>query len=49
MVTSGLSFIIANKETLDECKNNKTNLSLNLYEQYLDFEKEEQFRFTPPV
>jgi 2-aminoethylphosphonate-pyruvate transaminase len=45
----GLSFIIAKKETLEECKHNKSNLSLNLYEQFLDFEKHEQFRFTPPV
>ena len=45
----GLSFIIAKKNTLEECKSNKSNLSLNLYEQYLDFEKKDQFRFTPPV
>jgi len=45
----GMSFIIAKKNTLEECKTNKSNLSLNLYEQYLDFETSDQFRFTPPV
>ena len=44
----GLSFVIANKNTLEECKNNNT-LSLNLYDQYKDLEEHNQFRYTPPV
>jgi len=45
----GLSFIICKKETLKECKNNSNTLSLDLYNQYLDLESSNQFRFTPPV
>ena len=45
----GLSFVIANKETLEECKEQSNTLSLDLYSQYKDFNKKEQFRFTPPV
>ena len=45
----GLSFVIANKETLEECNDQSNTLSLDLYSQYKDFNKKEQFRFTPPV
>ena len=45
----GLSFIIANIDTLNECKNNNNTLSLDLYDQYQDLEKNNQFRYTPPV
>ena len=45
----GLSFIIANKSSLEECKNNNNTLSLDLYDQYQDLEKQDQFRYTPPV
>lgn len=45
----GLSFVIANKSTLEECKNNNNTLSLDLYDQYQDLEKYNQFRYTPPV
>lgn len=45
----GLGFVITKKDLIEESKNNSKTLSLDLYEQYQDFEKEEQFRFTPPV
>lgn len=45
----GISFVIAKKETLLKDKNNCKSLSLNLYKQWLDFDKHGQFRFTPPV
>lgn len=45
----GLSFIIANKSSLEECKNNNNTLSLDLYDQYQDLEIHNQFRYTPPV
>lgn len=45
----GIGFVIANKESLEECKDNSKTLSLDIYEQYKDFDEKEQFRFTPPV
>lgn len=45
----GITFIIANRDTLKECENNSNTLSLDLFKQYEDFELGEQFRFTPPV
>ena len=45
----GLSFVIANKNSLEECKNNSTSLSLDLYDQYLELSHKNQFRFTPPI
>jgi 2-aminoethylphosphonate-pyruvate transaminase len=45
----GFSFVIANKEKLKASKGNATSLSLDLEAQHLGFEKQFQFRFTPPV
>lgn len=47
---AGVSFVIANKESLEKTKNIKPrNLYLNLYEQYSYFKNTYQMRFTPPV
>lgn len=47
---AGVSFVIANKESLEKAKNIKPrNLYLNLYKQYLYFKDNYQMRFTPPV
>ncbi|MBE6062966.1 MAG: aminotransferase class V-fold PLP-dependent enzyme [Clostridium butyricum] len=47
---AGISFVIANKKSLDEIKDIKPrNLYLNLYKQYLFFKDNYQMRFTPPV
>jgi 2-aminoethylphosphonate-pyruvate transaminase len=47
---AGLSFVIANKTDLESTKSiKKRNYYLNLYSQYEYFQKEMQFRFTPPV
>ncbi|HEX9026875.1 MAG TPA: 2-aminoethylphosphonate--pyruvate transaminase [Clostridium sp.] len=47
---AGISFVIANKESLEKTKNIKPrNLYLNIYKQYLYFKDNYQMRFTPPV
>jgi len=47
---AGISFVIANKESLEKTMNIKPrNLYLNLYKQYLYFIDNYQMRFTPPV
>lgn len=47
---AGVSFVIANKESLESTKNIKSrNLYLNLYKQYSYFKDNYQMRFTPPV
>jgi len=47
---AGISFVIANKESLKRTKNIKPrNLYLNMYKQYLYFKENYQMRFTPPV
>lgn len=47
---AGVSFVIANKEALEETKNIMSrNLYLNIYKQYLYFKDNYQMRFTPPV
>lgn len=47
---AGVSFVIANKEALENAKNiNPKNLYLNLYKQYSYFKENYQMRFTPPV
>lgn len=46
----GVSFVIANKKSLDSLANKKTRcFYLNLYDQYQFLKKNKQFRFTPPV
>ncbi|VVU94602.1 Aminotransferase class-V [seawater metagenome] len=44
----GLSFVIAKKKTLIRDNKNSKSLSLNLFDQMLDFENSGQFRYTPP-
>ena len=47
---AGISFVIANKESLEKTKNIKQrNLYLNIYKQYSYFKDNYQMRFTPPV
>ena len=47
---AGISFVIANKESLEKTKSIKPrNLYLNIYKQYLYFKDNYQMRFTPPV
>jgi len=47
---AGISFVIANKESLETTKNIKPrNLYLNIYKQYSYFKDNYQMRFTPPV
>lgn len=44
----GLAFVVAKRSNLKKNKTSKS-LSLHLYEQWREFEKNEQFRYTPPV
>ena len=44
----GISFVIAKKKTLELSKNHRKSLSLDLYGQYIEFERNNQFRYTPP-
>ena len=47
---AGISFVIANKESLENTKKIKPrNVYLNIYKQYLYFIDNYQMRFTPPV
>ena len=47
---AGISFVIANKESLEKTKNIKQrNMYLNLYKQYSYFKHNYQMRYTPPV
>lgn len=47
---AGLAFVICKKSALEQLKNNpKRSYYLDLYNQYLSFEKSGQTRFTPPV
>lgn len=45
----GFSFIIAKRDSLIDSKDIMRNLSLNLYQQWEYTEKNQQFRFTPPI
>jgi len=45
----GFCFVIARKERLLECAGRARSLSLNLLDQWQGFEKNGQFRFTPPT
>ncbi len=45
----GFSFILAEKEALEECRHRARTVSLDLYAQWEGLESNGQFRFTPPV
>jgi 2-aminoethylphosphonate-pyruvate transaminase len=45
----GFCFVVANKARLMECEGRARSLSLDLFGQWLGFEKNGQFRFTPPT
>jgi 2-aminoethylphosphonate-pyruvate transaminase len=44
----GFSFVICNKKSLQNCIYS-TSTCLDLYQQWINFEKNGQFRFTPPT
>lgn len=45
----GFSFIIANREKLKSCKGIARSLSLDLYDQWVQMEKDGKWRFTSPT
>ena len=45
----GIGFVIVESATLIASKNNANSLSLDLYDQWRSFEKNGQWRFTPPT
>ena len=45
----GLGFVIARESVLAECKGNATTLVLDLQDQWQNFVKTGQYRFTPPI
>lgn len=45
----GLGFIIARRSMLPELKGNATTLVLDAHDQWANFEKTGQYRFTPPI
>ena len=45
----GLGFVIARETALSETKGNATTLVLDLHEQWQNFVKTGQYRFTPPI
>ena len=45
----GFSFIIAVKDELKKCKGNAVSLSLDLYDQWKEMEKDGKWRFTSPT
>lgn len=45
----GFSFCFARLEHFRKCKGNARSLSLDLYDQFEEMERNEQFRFTPPT
>jgi 2-aminoethylphosphonate-pyruvate transaminase len=45
----GLGFVIAEQDALAETKGNATTLVLDLYDQWQNFVKTGQYRFTPPI
>ncbi|MFA5142287.1 MAG: 2-aminoethylphosphonate--pyruvate transaminase [Candidatus Woesearchaeota archaeon] len=46
---AGITFVIGRKDKIEQSKFIKRALYVNLYEQYLYMDKQNQFRFTPPV
>lgn len=45
----GLGFVICRKAALDEAKGQATTLTLDLHDQWANFVKTGQYRFTPPI
>jgi 2-aminoethylphosphonate-pyruvate transaminase len=45
----GLGFVIARRAALEKTAGNATTLVLDLYDQWKNFEKTGQYRFTPPI
>jgi len=45
----GFSFVICKTSTLEACYGNARTISLDLYGQWLEMKKNNQFRFTPPI
>jgi 2-aminoethylphosphonate-pyruvate transaminase len=45
----GLGFVIAREAALEETQGNATTLVLDLYDQWHNFRKTGQYRFTPPI
>lgn len=45
----GFSFVIAKTKTIESCKGQARTVSLDLYSQWIDLKKNNQFRFTPPI
>jgi 2-aminoethylphosphonate-pyruvate transaminase len=45
----GLGFVICRKTALAETAGNATTLTLDLHDQWRNFEKTGQYRFTPPI
>ncbi len=45
----GIGFVIARRATLQQCEGRAHSLSLDLYDQWRGFERNGQWRFTPPT
>ena len=45
----GLGFVLARKSVIQTLKGNATTLVLDLHDQWQNFEKTGQYRFTPPI
>lgn len=45
----GLGFVIARRAALEQTQGNATTLVLDLHDQWRNFEKTGQYRFTPPI
>jgi len=45
----GLGVVIARESALADCKGNSGSLSLDLFDQWQNLEKTQQYRFTPPI
>jgi 2-aminoethylphosphonate-pyruvate transaminase len=45
----GLGFVVARKSALEKTKGNATTLVLDLHDQWANFVKTGQYRFTPPI
>jgi 2-aminoethylphosphonate-pyruvate transaminase len=45
----GLGFVICRRDALAQTKGNATTLVLDLHDQWQNFEKTGQYRFTPPI